>query len=136
MSENEDLTSQEDAENGGNWKSDDFVAFGDDEEEEEYSQEEEEEQQPNDSNSIVSGETLPPWMTSAPRQGIHRVNPLVSLHNEIVDFCELMSPLLQEIREREVLVERFRKVAQKAFGANKVRSYTCSSEMICSHGGV
>lgn len=121
MSEEEEPVSQEDAEDavsGGNWKSDDFVAFGH-EEVEGYN--EDEAQGPTSSKRIVLEDDLPPWMTSAPRQGgARRVNPLVALHNEIVEFCELMAPMPEEIREREVLVDRFKKVANLAFGASKV----------------
>jgi non-canonical poly(A) RNA polymerase PAPD5/7 len=98
----------------GNWKNDDFVSFGEnaeDESDEEYGEE---------GRTTASAATpeMPPWMDSVPER---RVNPLVALHNEIVNFCELMSPLPEEIKERQVLVQRFKQVAFSAFGANKCK---------------
>ena len=111
----------EDTFSGGNFKSDDFVALGDSSDEEDRFNEEQEKQPAPSNNLAVSGGSLPPWMTNAPRQGPRRVNPLVALHNEIVDFCEVMSPLPEEIKERESLVERFKKVAFSEFGDNKCK---------------
>lgn len=99
---------------GGNWKSNDFVSFGDNETDEEQEQREEGRKHTFDTTS-----DLPPWMDSPP--DTRRMNPLVSLHNEIVDFCELMSPLPDEIKEREVLVERFKQVAYSAFAADNCK---------------
>lgn len=56
---------------------------------------------------------LPPWMDVAPSP---RINPLIRLHNEIVDFCTLMQPKPQELQQREALVARFRTLVHSCFG--------------------
>jgi non-canonical poly(A) RNA polymerase PAPD5/7 len=58
---------------------------------------------------------LPPWMTVAPSP---RINPLIRLHNEIVDFCTLMQPKPQELQQREALVARFRTLVHSCFGGS------------------
>ena len=69
-----------------NWKDEDFLSFGDNADEEDTGDDKEEETtldfNPND---------LPPWMTEY--TNFRHVSPLVALHNEIVGFCNLMSPM-------------------------------------------
>lgn len=66
--------------------------------------------------------TLPPWMDAPhePWYGEMRrgrfVPPLILLHNEIVNFTELMEPTQEELSERERLIELVKEVAYKAFG--------------------
>lgn len=118
----------------GNWRSDDFVAFEQDDDEEKESDVDYSEELMLDHQQLqVSGETLPPWMTNAPRQGPRRVNPLVALHNEIIDFCRLMEPTPHEIQERQDLVERFTKVAYTAFGKDKASSFIISLLFVCCY---
>lgn len=117
MSTEEELPREEvDKSMEGNWKNDDFLSFGENNEDEDESDEE----YGKEGRTIASAATpeMPPWMDSVPES---HVNPLVALHNEIVDFCELMSPLPEEIKERQVLVERFKQVAHSAFGADKCK---------------
>ena len=103
---------------GGKWKSDDFVAFGDDDEDDE--EEDYSERNGNQEHTSGSGESgIPPWMmtnTATVPPASHRINSLVDLHNEIADFYDLMSPLPTEIKQREQLVERFKEIAYSAFG--------------------
>ena len=51
-----------------------------------------------DDSTLVNGILLPPWMTVAASP---RINPLIRLHNEIVDFCTLMQPKPHELQQRE-----------------------------------
>jgi hypothetical protein len=121
-----------DGESDDTWKSADFVSFGNDRDDENAPEEEEK----RDENSLAQGaEPLPPWMESYPNRNTRRVDPLVALHNEIVDFCMLMSPLPEEIREREVLIYRFKKLALATFGADTVRSIVLQQSM-CSKQSV
>ena len=39
----------------------------------------------------IASNDLPPWMDNY--TDFRRVSPLVALHNEIVGFCDLMSPM-------------------------------------------
>lgn len=97
--------------NDDDWADADFLTFdnGADEKDEagndDMNEEEEEE----------SNDDLPPWMSREPRRNI---NPLVRLHNEIVDFCSLMEPRKKEIEEREDLVKKFRVIADSCFGSD------------------
>ena len=60
---------------------------------------------------------LPPWMRQVPNvyRGLHRINPMVALHNEIVDFCSLMEPKESEIKVREALVAETSEIIMEAF---------------------
>jgi non-canonical poly(A) RNA polymerase PAPD5/7 len=103
-----------------NWNSDDFVAFGDGEEDEEDYSEQNGHNEQTTNAPFLSGESgIPPWMmtnTTTVPPASHRINPLVDLHNEIVDFYDLMSPLPAEISQRQKLVDRFKEIAYSAFG--------------------
>lgn len=116
------MTENETNEEVDNWNKDDFVAFGDDDDED-YAAAQDQQQRPAASTAVSPGgeSRMPPWMTSIVPQSSRRVNPLVALHNEIVDFYTLMSPLPEEIQEREELVERFQKIAYSAFGKEKCK---------------
>jgi len=64
---------------------------------------------------------LPPWMDDrlAWQQNLcnnRRPAPLVSLHNEIVEFAKLMEPRREEIHQREELVRKVTQLAERAFG--------------------
>ena len=117
------------------WCNDDFLTFDgnaaataaavdDDEEENETIETEEQEEELQDPN-------LPPWMSSAtvppPSRNNNNnssnkpMNPLVRLHNEIVDFCSLMEPKPAELQAREELVTRFRALAQTVFGKDAAK---------------
>jgi non-canonical poly(A) RNA polymerase PAPD5/7 len=86
----------------------DFLAFHQD-----TNENEPQEQVPrNRSQSNVS--ELPPWMDHY--TNFRQVTPLVALHNEIVGFCNLMSPMPEEMEQRNALVERFTTLAFKVFG--------------------
>ena len=60
---------------------------------------------------------LPPWMERAPQMYI---NPLIRLHNEIVQFTNLVGPTQEETRERQALVERIRTLVDGVFENQKV----------------
>jgi len=69
---------------------------------------------------------LPPWMDEglAWQQNLRnnrRPAPLVSLHNEIVEFAKLMEPRQEEIRQREELVRKVRELAEQTFGKGRDR---------------
>lgn len=97
------------------WKTADFLSLGDGGEEGDDQDEEESDDRPQPPQQ----EELPPWMEYRPVEG--RVNPLVALHNEIVDFCSLMAPYPEEVKERERLTELVKSLAYATFGADKVR---------------
>jgi non-canonical poly(A) RNA polymerase PAPD5/7 len=102
------------------WRNADFLTFSGDEED---SDEVDEDQtasnkrvfgaDPRHSSDSKVPSDLPPWMAVAPSPGI---NPLVRLHNEIVDFCKLMEPKPSELSKREEWVVRLRRLAQSCFG--------------------
>jgi len=60
---------------------------------------------------------LPPWMTQPHNlnTGYHRINPMVALHNEIVQFCSLMEPQEGEILIRKALVGEVSDIINSAF---------------------
>lgn len=67
---------------------------------------------------------LPPWMDErlAWQQNLRnnrRPAPLVSLHNEIVEFAKLMEPRQDEIRQREELVRKVTRLAEQIFGGRE-----------------
>jgi non-canonical poly(A) RNA polymerase PAPD5/7 len=59
-----------------------------------------------------STEHLPPWMEYPVSQS---TNPLVRLHNEIVDFCHMMEPTSEELVERNMWISKFRVIALDCF---------------------
>ena len=69
---------------------------------------------------------LPPWMDERlawqqnPRNH-RRPAPLVALHNEIVEFAQLMEPRPEEVRQREELVRMVRELAEQTFGKGRER---------------
>ena len=103
------------------WRNADFLTFDgaeDDEDsgevdDDQTSKRRDDSEEPPSSNSFGSGELLPPWMPVAASQSI---NPLVRLHNEIVDFCKLMEPEQSELSKREEWVVRLRRLAKSCFG--------------------
>lgn len=107
------------------WKSADFLSLengNNDDEDEAEIEEGDSAQQNGQAPPPPPCEELPPWMEQLPATvDARRINPLVALHNEIVDFCALMTPLPEEIKEREQLVESFKEVAYDTFGSDKVR---------------
>lgn len=67
---------------------------------------------------------LPPWMDKrlSWQQNLRnnrRPAPLVSLHNEIVEFAKLMEPRQDEIRQREELVRKVTRLAEQTFGGRE-----------------
>lgn len=98
----------------GDWTNDDFVSF---------SGVQDDDDKPDQGENIeatTSCSVLPPWM-SQPSEPY--INPLVRLHNEIVDFCSLMEPRPSELRQREKLVKRFTKLAESCFEGCKVNVF-------------
>lgn len=73
-----------------------------------------------------TGVDLPPWMDERlawqqnPRNH-RRPAPLVALHNEIVEFAQLMEPRPEEVRQREELVRMVRELAEQTFGKGRER---------------
>ncbi|KAI2488628.1 Cid1 family poly A polymerase [Fragilaria crotonensis] len=105
------------------WRNADFLTFSGDEED---SDEVDEDQTSSINKRLPQGDPrassdskvpsdLPPWMTVAASKNI---NPLVRLHNEIVDFCKLMEPKPSELSKREEWVVRLRALAQSCFGSD------------------
>ena len=90
------MTLEEDTAEEG-WKDDDFLLFGGGTAEEDQAKEAEDpaEASSDPSNhaatSVPAASDLPPWMDQ--HTDFRRVPPLVALHNEIVGFCKLMSPM-------------------------------------------
>lgn len=66
------------------WKDDDFLSLGN-------SNTNNEETRTDEQPSTNAKNDLPPWMDDY--TNFRRVSPLVALHNEIVGFCNLMSPM-------------------------------------------
>ena len=82
-------------------------------------------------SASASAPKVPPWMDGrSPSSSSWQHNqrrsrhqhpppaPLVSLHNEIVDFATLMEPRDYEIREREELVRRVTELVEDTFGGD------------------
>lgn len=110
------------------WKDDDFLSFGADNDEDNEDDEYEKEER---MQAAARAETLPhhqqtdttvlpPWMDEACPEDM---NPLVQLHNEIVSFCHLVEPMPEEIRAREEMVERVRKLVQEIFVEPKIELF-------------
>lgn len=82
------------------WKDDDFLSFGGNSNEQQESDNDDEndaagpedEGNSNRANGLAADQ-LPPWMDQY--TDFRYVAPLVALHNEIVGFCNLMSPMPQ-----------------------------------------
>ena len=101
------------------WKDRDFLTFdndNDDDDDDDSKQLEDEEENVVVKRKVTNAVDLPPWMTEPPRRS---TNHLIRLHNEIVDFCKLMEPRDDEIKERSVVVEKFKKLALDCFGRDK-----------------
>lgn len=64
--------------------------------------------------------TLPPWMERHHHFDRRRNPLLVSLHNEILQFYNLMKPRDDEVRERMELVEEISQIVYREFGKEKV----------------
>eukprot|EP00545_Synedropsis_sp_CCMP1620_P007480 CAMPEP_0119029652 /NCGR_PEP_ID=MMETSP1176-20130426/40631_1 /TAXON_ID=265551 /ORGANISM="Synedropsis recta cf, Strain CCMP1620" /LENGTH=434 /DNA_ID=CAMNT_0006986003 /DNA_START=29 /DNA_END=1333 /DNA_ORIENTATION=+ len=97
------------------WHNDDFLTLnesGNGEEDDQKSSQQQEDKKA----AIASMLDLPPWMPTPPV----KCNPLVRLHNEIVDFCALMEPLPEELKAREELVTQFKALAHGCFGKDGV----------------
>jgi hypothetical protein len=113
------------------WKDDDFLCFGDNKEEGGVSSNNDvasdvREEQQQQSGGVSGSAPAPPkipWMSSVGTSNNWQRNvpPLVTLHNEIVNFTNLMKPTEEERMERDKLVEEVRQIAYKAFGEDKVR---------------
>ena len=81
----------------------------------------------NSSNNLSFNSQLPPWMPNY--IDYRQTNLLVALHNEIVQFCNLIQPREHEIRKRQELVDRFTKlVKDECF----VEDPTCSVQIFGS----
>ncbi|CAB9512892.1 canonical poly(A) RNA polymerase PAPD7 [Seminavis robusta] len=91
-------------------EAEDFLAFDDNN----SNKEPKEETKEDDDDDDGTPSDLPPWMDY--HTNVRRVTPLVALHNEIVGFCNLMSPMPEEMEQRKALVERFKVLAHKVFG--------------------
>eukprot|EP00978_Attheya_sp_CCMP212_P039763 scaffold210037_cov61-Attheya_sp.AAC.2 len=111
------------------WKDADFLCFGGDKEEGDVSSNNDvasDAQEQQQQQSGVAGDSAPappkiPWMSSVGTSNNWQRNvpPLVTLHNEIVNFTNLMKPTEEERMERDKLVEEVRQIAYKAFGEDK-----------------
>ena len=77
----------------------------------------------------------PPWNTvhntGSNNNYNRRINPLISLHNEIVGFCKLMEPHPEEMKEREALVEKFTQLAHSVFGKCQVDVFGSQVTGLC-----
>jgi non-canonical poly(A) RNA polymerase PAPD5/7 len=105
------------------WKDADFLTFQDNDEEDNDEEEGSNDKQVNgEARNIQEDDDsqLPPWMIQTPSVGS---NPLVRLHNEIVDFCSLMEPKPQELLQRQNLVQRFQALALKCFPDAEVQVF-------------
>lgn len=103
----------------GNWHDDDFLSFA----AADYGEENHEShrtvvtKRPLPKQRQKAEVSLPPWMTQPHKKGpgFRAINPMVALHNEIVDFCSLMEPRLSEIQTREALVVEISEIISTAF---------------------
>ena len=127
------------------WKDDDFLSFGDTGEEGSSDNNEKKRNKNGRArNETRDSSSLPPWMRieddSAPsgngsnnspmgeRLNRMRVAPLVKLHNEIVQFYNLMKPRQHEVKLRLDLVDEIRGIVYKEFGGrHKVQVETFGS---------
>lgn len=57
---------------------------------------------------------LPPWMQKP--HDLRHIHPTVALHNEIVQFTQLMQPQEEELKERHRIVELVREVVAETLG--------------------
>jgi non-canonical poly(A) RNA polymerase PAPD5/7 len=96
------------------WKDDDFLAFVAPKASDDLSESEDEEEEV--VTNIISSSQLPPWMDHS--VDTNKIYPLVSLHNEIVDFVHLMEPMSEEVRQREKLIQEVKDVVQSLFGSS------------------
>ena len=118
------------------WKNDDFLAFGPGDNSGNANNESDDDAagapakdagDRRGKKRAAAGADLPPWMDERlawqqnPRNH-RRPAPLVALHNEIVEFAQLMEPRPEEVRQREELVRMVRELAEQTFGKGRDRS--------------
>lgn len=77
----------------------------------------------------VGGESLPPWMKQY--TDYRRINPLLALHNEIVGFCNLMSPLEEEMQQKKQIVDRFKELVTQIFDDCEVVVFGSQATGLC-----
>jgi non-canonical poly(A) RNA polymerase PAPD5/7 len=101
----------------GNWHDDDFLSFGGADHDEDQSYRAIVTKRPLPKQRQQAASPLPPWMTQPHEKppGFRPINPMVALHNEIVDFCSLMEPRISEIQIREALVIEISEIISAAF---------------------
>ena len=73
--------------------------------------------------------SLPPWMKE--RVDYRRINPLVAFHNEIVSFCRLMEPRIEEMDMRKELVARFTDLVNSTFRECKIEVFGSQATGLC-----
>ena len=84
-------------------------------------------------NGVLEVDSFPPWMmldvdNGLPSQVYTRKPRLIDLHNEIIQFYNLMQPQEDELNERLTLVEEIRQIVYKEFGGkDKVQVETFGS---------
>lgn len=113
------------------WKNDDFLAFGSSGDDNANTDADTDvdaaptkKQKRPPPTATAAADPLPPWMDErlAWQQNLRnnrRPAPLVSLHNEIVEFAKLMEPRQDEIRQREELVRKVTRLAERTFGGRE-----------------
>lgn len=93
------------------------------------SPEEEEEEDPLSIISYDNEKDLPPWMNQYTDFG--RTNYLVALHNELVDFCKLMEPQEEEMKQRQEVVKTFSDLVHSTFDNAKVEVFGSQVTGLC-----
>ena len=116
------------------WKNDDFLAFGSSGDDNANNGGDKDRDADADADAALTKKQkrpapaaaadLPPWMDErlAWQQNLRnnrRPAPLVSLHNEIVEFAKLMEPRQDEIRQREELVRKVTLLAERTLGGRE-----------------
>ena len=129
---------------GDNWKDEDFLSFEDETQNKDKKASDIGKSRRRSVGAIVvtgldgisSDPPLPPWLTRDSideRSTQHRLNrlrvpPLIKLHNEIVQFYNLMKPRQEEVKLRLDLVDEIRSIVYREFGGrDKVKVATFGS---------
>lgn len=95
------------------WKDDDFLSLENNASDTDAAAESDMElSDENEDADAALAFTLPPWMNLAHQPRSH---PLTSLHNEIVGFCRLMEPGVEEIQRREALIDKIKRLVDETF---------------------
>lgn len=82
------------------WKDEDFLSFEDNDEDPEN--DDLAEVNSSRGGRVLTPQELPPWMDEY--TDFRRCSPLVALHNEVVGFCQLMSPLPEVCADQDFFV--------------------------------